>query len=98
LAVFITNKGEFTIQMGRGAWIAGATSLMQGTEQRIVSSFTWRDEATLELTLRFVETPFTQTILCRVEGDEILLERTVNVAFGSPQSTPIRGKVVHSND
>jgi CubicO group peptidase (beta-lactamase class C family) len=97
-AFFRTNHGEFTIQLGRGAWIAGATSLIQGTEQRIVSSFTWRDEATLELTLRFVETPFTQTILCRVEGDEILLERTFNVSFGSPQSTPIRGKLVHAYD
>jgi CubicO group peptidase (beta-lactamase class C family) len=94
--IFITGNGEYTIHLGRGAWIAGTTSLIQGTEQRIVTSFTWRDEVTLELTLRFVETPFTLTILCRVEGDEVLLERIDNA--GSPQSTPIRGKLVHSSD
>jgi hypothetical protein len=96
-AVFITNNGEHTIQLGRGFWVAGTTSLMQGIEQHVVSSFTWKDENAVELTLRFVETPFSQTILFRVEGDEILLERTTNVSFGPTQPAQVRGRLVVSN-
>jgi hypothetical protein len=64
----------------------------------VYSSFTWRDEATLELTVRYVETPFYHTFVCRFQGDDIRIERFINVSFGPTELAPIRGKLVDNND
>jgi CubicO group peptidase (beta-lactamase class C family) len=93
--LIITNPcGEHAIRMGRGEWIAGNSRINQGVEQRVASSFTWRDNDTLEITLQLVETPYGETILCRWEDTDLIVERSVNVSFGPAQFTPTRGKLL----
>jgi CubicO group peptidase (beta-lactamase class C family) len=86
--------GENVFRLGRGEWIAGISSFNYGIENKMMSSFTWRDSATLEITLRFIETPFYQTIICRLEGSDLILDSSVNVSFGPREAAPIRGKRV----
>jgi hypothetical protein len=91
----ITNpNGEHVIRMGRGEWITGTSRINQGIEQRVASSFTWRDNDTLEISLQLVETPFCETILCRWEDKDIIVERSINVSFGPTESLPTRGKLI----
>jgi CubicO group peptidase (beta-lactamase class C family) len=93
--MIITNPcGEHVIRMGRGEWMTGNSRINQGIEQRIASSFTWRDNDTLEITLQLLETPFCETILCRWQDTDIVVERSINVSFGPAQSPPIRGKLI----
>ncbi|MCZ8516921.1 serine hydrolase [Paenibacillus filicis] len=88
--VIQNNDGEHAIRCGRGVWVNGASSIRQGIERRIASSFTWRDPDTLELTFRIVETPFGYSVVCRMEDEGIVLGIKQNV--GAFDSAPIRGK------
>jgi hypothetical protein len=93
--MIITNpNGEHVIRMGCGEWIVGNSRINQGKEQRSASSFTWRDNDTLEITLQLLETPFCETMLCRWEDTDIVVERSINISFGPTESTPIRGKLI----
>jgi CubicO group peptidase (beta-lactamase class C family) len=38
---------------------------------RVAGSYSWKDDNTLELTLRYIESPHTRTILCHFNGDEL---------------------------
>ena len=42
---------------------------------QVAGEYTWLDANTLELVLRYIESPHTETLLCRFEGDKL----TVNV-------------------
>jgi CubicO group peptidase (beta-lactamase class C family) len=102
-AVFSTPYGESIIRLGRGEWLAGASRVNEAMEEHkfssfIYSSFTWRDDATLEITVRYIETPFYHTMVCRFEGEDILLERSINVSLGPTELEQIRGKLVRSSD
>jgi hypothetical protein len=85
------NHGEHDIRCGRGAWIEQTARVNQGKEQRIAASFAWLDTGTLELTVRYVETPFCHSVVCRLNGTDLMIEAKPNVGFGPSDSTPIRG-------
>jgi CubicO group peptidase (beta-lactamase class C family) len=86
--------GEHVIRMGRGEWIVRNSRINQGVAQRVAASFTWRDTETLQITLQLAETPYCETILCRWEDTDILVERSVNVFFGPTQFAETRGKFI----
>jgi len=41
---------------------------------QIAGAYTWKDEKTLELTLRYIESPHTETITCSFEGENIFVD------------------------
>jgi CubicO group peptidase (beta-lactamase class C family)/predicted glycoside hydrolase/deacetylase ChbG (UPF0249 family) len=41
---------------------------------KVAGSYDWKDEKTLELTLRYIESPHTETIVCTFEGDKMNLD------------------------
>lgn len=90
--VFHNNNGEHAIRCGRGTWVEDVTRIREGIDHRIASSFTWQDPDTLELTLRFIETPYCYTVVCRLDDTGIVLENKPNVSFGPYDSSPICGR------
>jgi len=49
------------------------------------------------MTWIFVESAFRDTVVCRFDGDNLTLERSVNVNSGALERPPIRGRVVTSD-
>ena len=86
-----SNKGEHVIRCGRGHWIQGVTDIFEQANRRVAASFTWVDSNSLEVTLRYVETPFCFTVKCRFEADRIIIVNNPNVSFGSIESQQILG-------
>ncbi|WP_054027723.1 serine hydrolase domain-containing protein [Bacillus sp. FJAT-28004] len=84
------SDNEYTTILGRGDWVEGITRLFQDVDTRVVSSFTWEKEDTLQLTLRFIETPFAITSRILFDGDHIIWNQKSNVL--SDQSE-IRGRI-----
>ncbi|MEC0229952.1 serine hydrolase domain-containing protein [Paenibacillus alba] len=84
--------GDHHFRCGWGAWIEQKSSLNQGLEQQIAASFTWRDPDTLELTVRYLETPFCHTVVCRSEGTQLTFEIILNVSFGPQETLLMRGE------
>ncbi|MGO4696856.1 serine hydrolase domain-containing protein [Paenibacillus sp. 2TAB26] len=90
-AVVLLSKEdiEYTIKLGRGAWVEGTTPLFQGEYQRFVGSFAWEQENTLQLTLRLIETPFSIHVHILFDGDNIVLSQNSNVLA---EKSEIRGR------
>jgi hypothetical protein len=40
----------------------------------VAGSYSWKDDHTLELIIRYIESPHTMTILCHFGGDEMTAE------------------------
>jgi hypothetical protein len=70
------------IVCGRGAWVEGETRLFAPAPARVLGSAAWTAEDTLQLTLRYVETPFYFTLTCRFAGEALNIQPEANVAFG----------------
>ncbi|MCD6050513.1 MAG: class beta-lactamase-related serine hydrolase [Verrucomicrobia bacterium] len=51
--------------------IIGGGAPKQGTKHKVVGHAEWKDAQTLELTLRYYETPHHETITCKFDGDKI---------------------------
>lgn len=90
-AVVLLSKEdiEYTIKLGRGAWVEGTTPLFQREYQRFVGSFAWEQENTLQLTLRLIETPFSIHVHILFDGDNIVLSQNSNVLA---EKSEIRGR------
>ncbi|MGO4183985.1 serine hydrolase domain-containing protein [Paenibacillus sp. TAF43_2] len=95
-AVLLLSKEdiEYTIMLGRGAWVEGTTPLFQGEYQRFVGSFAWEQENTLQLTLRLIETPFSIYVHILFDGDNIVLSQNSNVLA---EKSEIRGRKTEVN-
>jgi CubicO group peptidase (beta-lactamase class C family) len=82
------DTARYNFSFGSGQWITGETTLhgpnllLQAKAHfkglppsKVAGSYTWKDENTLELVLRFIESPHTETINCVFE------KNTVSVAI-----------------
>ncbi|MES2519807.1 MAG: ChbG/HpnK family deacetylase [Bacteroidota bacterium] len=82
-----TDSTTHQISFGSGKWDIGETTkfgpyLVAGAKAnrvglarfKVAGSYTWKDENTLELTLRYIESPHTETIICSFEGDKVSLD------------------------
>lgn len=87
------REGDHHLRCGRGAWIEQLSGLNDGKEQRIAASFTWSDPNTLEFTVRYIETPFCHTAICRLEGKQLSIEVQVNVNFAPSEAIRIVGEM-----
>lgn len=86
------------IGFGSGGWVFGettkrgpyllqeATASMTGISPfKVAGAYTWIDDSTLELTLRYIESPHTETFICRFSSDSVEIESRHSFAPGNVQ-------------
>ncbi len=107
-----TDSATHVIPFGNGRWVESTTTrkgpylVARAKNNRVglgafkvAGSYVWTNEKTLELTLRYIESPHTETILCSFEGDRVAVDfvtifnknqkRTVSKAFlTTPNANP----------
>jgi hypothetical protein len=78
------NTEPYNFSFGLGKWAEGETTLpgpnllMQAKAHfvglgpsKVAGSFAWKDENTLELVLRYIESPHTETITCKFDKKNV---------------------------
>ncbi|MFN8354072.1 MAG: ChbG/HpnK family deacetylase [Spirosomataceae bacterium] len=83
----LTDSTSHSISFGAGQWELGETTkpgpyLVAGARAnrvglpafKVAGSYTWKDEKTLLLTLRYIESPHTETIACTFDGDRVSVD------------------------
>lgn len=102
-------QGEHVITGDFGRWHRGETGLpgtpprlisggaaRPGTPHKIATSAAWPDENTLELMLRYYETPHHDSLSCRFEGERVqitFLNSLAKMRGGKDARTPLQGKL-----
>ena len=80
------------IAAGCGEWVEGVTGA--GADARkMVANGVWTAADTYVLTLRYYETPFYDTHTFVFDGDRLLLNGGINVAFGTKEYPTVKGKL-----
>ncbi len=80
------GQDNYSFSFGSGKWIMGETTLLGPNlllqakahyvglpPAKVAGSFGWKDETTLELVLRYIESPHTETITCKFDKNKVLL-------------------------
>jgi CubicO group peptidase (beta-lactamase class C family) len=87
----IDNK-EYALNFGAGRWITGLTEMpgpsLLGTARnlppsKVNGSFGWKDDKTLELVLRFIESPHHLRMICTFDKDKLVAESILSNAPGN---------------
>ena len=92
--------GTYTLPFGDSKW-ARAETTRKGpmlTAQAInqeaglppfqtAGSYHWIDENTLQLVLRYIESPHTETMVCHFDGDNVKIESSYSFQYGQPPVT-----------
>jgi hypothetical protein len=64
---------------------------------KVAASCTWKDDQTLEMTWRFIETPHHDTVTCHFNGGEVKVEYLSSIAQLSPsrkeERPPLMGHI-----
>jgi len=97
------NNKTYNIPFGAGKWILSETDLTGPNilsrpgafaANKIAGSYSWKNKNTLELVLRYIESPHTMRFTCIFENDEL----TVNIHLSIPPGQylePIKGKMIN---
>jgi len=91
-------QGEYPIQCGLGKWAEGITN-MPGMPPKltvgdlrpckVAASGAWRDENTFAMIWRFYETPHSENVTCRFDGDKVKVEFLGSITrISSPHPAP----------
>jgi CubicO group peptidase (beta-lactamase class C family) len=88
------RRGKHSLAFGHGEWVEGITALGAQAPVRVAASGAWKSEDTFELTLCQYETPFTATLTCHFEGDQLFYDFKANVSFGPTERPQLIGKLV----
>ena len=102
-----TDTATYEIQFGNGAWKPGVTkkkgpSLVGRAKghfaglppPKITSSYQWKDNNTLELRIRYIESPHTEIIICRFDDNNITVD--IENSFDrnpANKKPPLKGKL-----
>jgi CubicO group peptidase (beta-lactamase class C family) len=92
------DTATYNFSLGSGKWIEG-TTLMLGPSlflqakahyagfpaDKVVGSYGWKDQNTLELVIRYIDTPHTETINCKFDKNKITVEFAYSNMPGSVQ-------------
>jgi CubicO group peptidase (beta-lactamase class C family) len=81
------GRGTHTISAGLDFWTEGSTSMTGGklhheyeqTKMPVVAGAMWTSPNTLEMVWQFVESSFRDHVICRFDGPNMTLDRSVNV-------------------
>jgi hypothetical protein len=82
---FTTDTAAYRLGFGRGEWRIGRTArpgpsivpvirIPGRPIFQVAGSYSWKDDHTLELIIRYIESPHMQTILCHFNGNEMMAE------------------------
>jgi hypothetical protein len=89
---FKSANTAYEFNFGAGAWKSGETTrhgpyLVSKAKAnltglppfKVLGAYRWKDENTLELTLRYIESPHTETFLCRFNQNSVSIDIQNNV-------------------
>ncbi|WP_018616374.1 serine hydrolase domain-containing protein [Segetibacter koreensis] len=81
------DSGTYPVHFAANSWQQGETGMkgpyLVGNAKnsltglppfKVAAEYTWIDSNTLELVLRYIESPHTETMLCRFAGDDITVD------------------------
>jgi CubicO group peptidase (beta-lactamase class C family) len=101
-----SDNNSYDLTLGSGRWIMGHTSLkgpnlllgakghLEGIPAvEIAGTFSWKDENTLEVILRYIESPHHQTLVLKFDKDRVKLELQNSQDFGK-KIYELKGKVI----
>src|SRR2546423_3306956 len=84
---FQTDTATYQLAFGAGKWQAAETNMPEPAltggmienntliyPAKITGSYTWKDENTLELVLRYIESPHTETFTCHFANSKLKIE------------------------
>jgi len=86
------KRGKHSLNFGREEWVEGVAFLGGPAPAKVAASGTWTAEDTFTLTLCQYETPFTITLACRFEGQQVSVNGKMNVGFGPTEWPVLVGK------
>lgn len=82
-----TAHTEETIACGYGSWHAGETKLFnepwESAPTPYAASGAWNADHSFEMVIRLTGTPFFHTLIYHFALDDVLIEKHINVSFGS---------------
>lgn len=92
---FKKDSASYTVDFEKGKWLTSKTA-MQGpsllatakedfsflTPYKIEGSFGWHDSQTLQLKLRYIESPHSETITCHFDGQQLNAELAYSFNYG----------------
>jgi CubicO group peptidase (beta-lactamase class C family) len=92
--VFGHGSWEYGQTTRRGPYLVAAKAAYVGLPPlRVAGAFAWDDDHTLRLVLRYIESPHTETLVSRFEGDRVAV--TLINSFQPPPTGPaLRGRLV----
>lgn len=83
-----------TVQAGHGQWRKGAFPLAPRSTQPVAVSGAWTADDTYTVQMAQYRTPFITTFRLKFAGDELTVEREMNVGFGNTKPAPLTGKAL----
>jgi len=106
----VTIKGDtavYHLHLGEGKWTTGETTrpgpnLLTGAKEHLVGipavktagSYDWKDDNTLELVLRYIESPHTETMICHFDGKNISIDVQNSFDYGHKKAV-LQGTMQH---
>ncbi|MEP6597409.1 MAG: serine hydrolase [Ginsengibacter sp.] len=100
-----TDTAVYQLAFGAGMWQSGETtkhgpSLVGAAKAsfvglpplKVVGAYSWKDENTLELALRYIESPHTEKITCHFDGNNISVDIENSFDYGKKKIT-LKGKL-----
>ena len=100
-----TDTAVFQLAFGAGMWQTGETtkhgpSLVAGAKGsfvglpplKVAATYTWKDENTLVLKLRYIESPHTEKMVCNFDGYNISIDIENSFDYGNKKTT-LKGKL-----
>jgi hypothetical protein len=90
-----TAKGNYQFNFGAGKWQFGQTN-MPGPSlvataienfsmlypAKVAGAYTWKNANTLQLVLRYIESPHTETFICHFDGSKVTIDVVRSLDFG----------------
>jgi len=101
---FNTDTAAYKIAFGRGKWsieetdrrgpaISSLAAIIPGRPlSRVAGSYSWIDGNTLQLVLRYIESPHTQTILCHFDGNGLSAEISNSFDWDGSKKLVVKGQ------
>jgi CubicO group peptidase (beta-lactamase class C family) len=96
------DTATYSFHFGSGNWAYGTTTLrgpylVSGAQNyltglqpfQVAGRYGWQDANTLHLSLRYIESPHTQHMICHFDGDRIRVEVKRSFAYNAPGSATI---------
>jgi hypothetical protein len=104
-----SDSTDYNLTFGAGHWITGETTRPQPNlllsakahsgmlpTYKVAGCFAWKDNNTLELVLRYIESPHSETMICRFDKNKVSVDIQYSNDFGKKQPE-LKGKINSTN-